>query len=125
VQVKASRFDFNTTLAVTSDAIVISIAPATIRSAQQTVHIKFSQLISLSAGAAAWRRVAEVDGSQLPLKPPTVFGLLQDRAFLGLVYQTDDGKRAAILLDSFNIHYTRDITLELTKRTGKPVENSP
>jgi hypothetical protein len=63
-----------------------------------------------------------VDGSRLPAKQPTLFGLLQDSGFVGLVYETDDGKRAAILLDT---NFMWAIVPALTKVTGKQCENSP
>jgi hypothetical protein len=66
--------------------------------------------------------VAAVDGAQLPAKHPSLFGLLLDFEFLGLVYETDDGKRAAILLDS---NFSGVILRVLAKVTGKPIEFSP
>jgi hypothetical protein len=122
VAVKTTRYDWNTTLTVNSDAIVVEIAPATIFGSQKTVRIKLSQVLSLSAGPAAWRHVAAVAGAQLPAKPPTLFGLLADFGFLGLVYDTDDGKRAAMLLDS---SYPWAILPVLKALTGKPIEDSP
>jgi hypothetical protein len=122
VPVKTSRYDWNTTLTVNHDAILVVIAPATVFAPQKTVRIKPSQVVSLSGGQAAWRHVAAVDGAKLPAKPPTLFGLLLDSGFLGLVYETDDGKRAAMLLDS---NYTWAILPALTKVTGKAIENSP
>lgn len=122
VQVKTSRFDWNTTVTVDADAIVVDIAPATVFAPRRIVRIKPTQVVSLSAGEAAWRRVAEVAGSQLPAKQPTLFGLLQESGFVGLVYETDDGKRAAILLDT---NFMWAIVPALTKVTGKQCENSP
>jgi hypothetical protein len=86
------------------------------------VRIKPSQVVSLSAGEAARRRVAEVDGAQIPVKPPSLFGLLQTDDFFGLVYEADGGKRAAMLLDSL---FSGTILRLLSKVTGKPIENSP
>ena len=122
VPVKAGHYDWNTTLTVTDDAIVVEIAPATVFAARKTVRIKPSQVLSLSGNEAAWPRVAAVDGAQLPAKHPRLFGLLLDYEFLGLVYETDDGKRAAMLLDS---NFTGVILRVLAKVTGKPIENSP
>jgi hypothetical protein len=122
VPIKTSRYDWNTTLTVTADAIVVEIAPATVFAARKTVRIKPSQIVSLSANEAAWQHVAAVDGAQLPAKHPTLFGILADFEFLGLVYETDDGKRAAMLLDS---NLSGPILQVLTKVTGKPIENSP
>jgi hypothetical protein len=122
VPVKAGHYDWNTTLTVTGDAIVVEIAPATVFTAKKTVRIKPSQVLSLSSGEAAWPHVAAVDGAQLPAKHPTLFGLLLDYEFLGLVYETDDGKRAAMLLDS---RFSTVILRVLARVTGKPIKNSP
>jgi len=122
VPIKTSRYDWNTTLTVTADAIVVEIAPTTVFAARKTVRIKPSQIVSLSANEAAWQHVAAVDGAQLPAKHPTLFGILADFEFLGLVYETDEGKPAAMLLDS-NLSWP--ILQALTKLTGKPIENSP
>lgn len=122
VPIKASRYDFNTTLALSADTIVVEIAPATVFQSKKTVRIKVSQVLSLSANDAAWQHVAAVDGAQLPAKPPTLFGVLLNNNFLGLVYETDDGKKGAMLLDSAS---STTILRVLSKLTGKPVENSP
>jgi hypothetical protein len=122
VQIKTSRYDWNTTLTITADDIVIDIAPATVFGAKKTLHIKRSQVLSLSANRLAWQRVAAVDGAQLPAKHPTLFGMLVEYGSLGLVYETDDGKRGALLLDS---PFSPTILLALSKATGKPIENSP
>lgn len=121
---KTSAYDWNTTLTVSvnPDSIVLEIAPASVFSAKQTVRMKPSQVTSLSAGRAAWRRVAEVSGAQLPAKPPTLFGILMDFGFLGIVYQTDDGKSAAILLDSY---FSWQMLRVLKAATGKEIEESP
>jgi len=122
IRIKTSRFDWNTTLTLDGGAIVVEIAPATVFIPKKTVRIKPSQVVSLSMGASAWRHVAAVDGAQLPSKPPALFGLLQDNGFLGIVYDDDAGKRAAILLDS---HFSAAMLQVLMRITGKPVENSP
>jgi hypothetical protein len=122
VSIKSSRYDWNTTLTVTADDIVVEIAPATVFGAKKTVHIKLSQVLSLSSNDLAWQRVAAVDGAQLPAKRPTLFGMLDEYGFLGLVYETDDGKRASMLLDS---NFSPAILRVLAKATGKPIENSP
>jgi len=124
IAVKPSPYDWNTTVTATSnpDSIVVVIAPAKLFTSRQTVHVKPSQIISLSAGAGAWRRVAEVPGAELPPKPPTLFGLFEHHNFLGIVYQADDGNRAALLLDSY---FSGKILAVLKAITGKPIEDSP
>ena len=122
VPIKASRYDFNTTMALNADTIVVEIAPATVFQSKKTVRIKVSQILSISANDAAWQDVAAVDGAQLPPKPKTLFGVLLSNSFFGLVYETDDGKKGAMLLDSA---YSTTILRVLSKLTGKPIENSP
>jgi len=124
VAVKTSPYDWNTTLTVRTnpDSIEVTIAPATGFAPRQTVRIKPAQVLALLAGPAAWRKVGEVDGTHLPAKAPALFGLLQDNGFLGIVYQTEDGKRAALLLDSY---FSFKILQILHAVTGKPVEDSP
>src|SRR5215471_2630072 len=81
VGIKTSPYDWNTTISVTvnPDTIVISIAPAKMFSAQQTVRIKPSQIDALLFGPGAWKRVAELSGAQMPSKTPGLFGLLEHR----------------------------------------------
>lgn len=120
IQVKTSRYDWNTTVTLSGDTIVVEIAPATVFSAQKTVRIKPSKVVSVSIGTAAWRNVAAIEGAQLPAKHPTLFGLLTDSNDLSLVYDGEDGKRGALLLD---IRMSAAVLQALTKLTGKPVED--
>jgi hypothetical protein len=127
IQIKTNPYDWNTTLTATSDSIVIVIAPAKLFSPQQTVRMKPGQVRLLSSGQAAWRRVGEVNGAQLPasqfpVSRPSLFGLRTLHGFMGIVYEADDGKPGALLLDSeFNVK----ILQLLKKVTGKSVEDSP
>jgi hypothetical protein len=50
-------------------------------------------------GPGTWDRIAAVDGAELPAKPRTLFGLLAERAFIGILFRSEDGKPAAVLLD--------------------------
>ena len=125
VAAQPSKYDWNITLAITykPDLITLTFAPSTVFGSQQVLHIKPSQVISLSAGEAAWRHIGEVDGAKLPAKQPTLFGLLQrNGGYFGLVYQTEDGKRAAMLFESI---YAFPILQALQNLTGKALEASP
>jgi len=122
IPIKASRYDWNTTISISTDAIVVEIAPATVFQTKKVVHIKVSQVLSISANDAAWQHVAAVGGAMLPAKPPTLFGVLRDSDFLGLVYETGDGKQGAMLLETSNSNVMARV---LSKLTGKPIENSP
>jgi len=124
LQVKVSPYDYNTTLTVESDSILLAFARASVFTPQPKVRIPASQVISLSYGRGAWRRVALVDGAHVPAKIPTLFGLLADYVSVGIVYQADNGKRAAILLQGPEWQ-TWQILRALTKATGKPIEAVP
>lgn len=123
IPIKTSPYDWNAKLTVTANPsfIEIVISPAKLFAPQQTVKLDPSQVVSLSGGPAAWRHVADVSGAQLPSKPPSLFGILQDNALLGIVYETG-GKREAILLDSL---LTWQILPVLRRVTGKTIEDSP
>ena len=121
IEVKASPYDWNTVLTITSkpDEVALSIAPASVFGHRQTVRLKPSQITSVVSGPGAWQRVADVPGAELPSKPPALFGLLLNHAFLGILYRGDDGKAASMLLDS---PYSAQILRLLEAVTGKPLE---
>jgi hypothetical protein len=121
ISVKTSPYDWNTTVTISSnpDTVVVVIAPSSVFGRQQTVRLKPSQITSVVFGSGAWQRVAGVSGAQLPSNPPTLFGLLRDYAFIGILYQSDDGKPAAVLLDSYA---AGQIGRVLEVLTGKPLE---
>jgi hypothetical protein len=121
VPIKTSPYDYNTKLTVSAnpDSIVISIAPAKLFSPEQTVRLKPSQVVSLSSGAAAYRRVSEVPGAQVPPRSPSLFGYMQNTGMIGIVFDNDAGKREAILLETL---YGWQFLPALEKLTGKDVE---
>ncbi len=119
VKVKVSPYDWNTTITVKDDSIVLVFTPATVFKQGLTLRLKPSQIVSLIEGPLAWRRVAEVPGAVVPAKPPKLFGMLTDWAFVGIIYDADDGKRGAILLESY---YEGAILAALKKVTGKTPE---
>jgi len=118
VQAKVSAFDWNTTLTLTSDAIDLLINPNT------RVQIKPSQVISISYGQEARRRVADVAALNQVYSPPALFGLLHvgKKHLIGIVYYAEDGKEAAVLLESYDY---QGILSALKMATGKPVEGAP
>lgn len=124
IAVKTSPYDWNTTLTASAnpDSIVLVIAPAKLFTPRQTVRIKPSQVTSLSYGPDAWRRVAEVPGAQLPSRPPALFGLFDNHYYVAIIYQTDDGNRAAVLLDSY---FWGSIMPALEGLTGRRADQAP
>jgi hypothetical protein len=118
VAAKVDSWDWNTTLTVNSDDITVFFAPRT------TLHIKPSQVDSISYGQEAHRRVGDIVALSLVLGPLALFGLMrhpQDN-LVGIVYHTEDGKRGAILLET-NFYWA--ILKALKAATGKPVDMTP
>lgn len=120
VQAKVDPYDYNTTLTIVPDAIVLAFARSV------TVRIKPEQVTSLSYGQEAHRRVADVVALSVIFTPLALFGLLHVSKdhFIGIVYHTDDGKPAAVLLEADKTNY-QAILLALKTVTGKPVDKSP
>lgn len=121
VQVKVNPYDYNTTLKVTSDEITLSFTHN-----KTVVHIKPDQVTSLSYGQEAHRRVADVVALSVVLSPLALFGLLHVSKdhFVGIVYHTEDGKPAAVLLEADKTNYW--LILQVLKGvTGKPVDKTP
>jgi hypothetical protein len=125
VDVKSGNYDWNTTITITAKEITIAVNATTIFSSGQTLRLKPSQITSIWFGPSAWLRVSEVPGAKLPPKPPSLFGMMAasaDFASLGILFETPDGKRGAVLIESA---YTGAIIVALKNATGKPIENSP
>jgi hypothetical protein len=121
VQVKVNPYDYNTTLKITSDEITLSFTHS-----KTVVHIKPDQVTSLSYGQEAHRRVADVVALSVVLSPLALFGLLHVSKdhFIGIVYHTEDGKPAAVLLEADKTNYW--LILQVLKGvTGKPVDKAP
>ncbi|HEY1338791.1 MAG TPA: hypothetical protein VGF59_14845 [Bryobacteraceae bacterium] len=124
VALTTSRYDWNATLTVTANpnSITLTIAPEKLFASKQTIRIDPAKVLSLSEGEEAWRRVAAVQGAQLPQRKQTLFGFLDPHRWAGIVYETSDGKQGAVLLDSMQ----RWLFLRaLSVLTGKEIEHSP
>ncbi|MFZ0937290.1 MAG: hypothetical protein WB579_08170 [Bryobacteraceae bacterium] len=120
--IKTSPYDWNTTVTITSnpDRVVLTIAPSSVFGHQLTERVKPSQITAVVSGPGAWQRVADVSGAHLPSKRPTLFGMLLDYAFVGIIYRRDDDKPAAVLLNS--VTASAQICRILEALTGKPTE---
>jgi hypothetical protein len=121
IPVQASPYDFNTKLTISTepDTIVIEIAPAKVFAQGRTVRLKPSQIVSLSSGPGAWRHIADVPGAKLPAKSPSLFGVLKENGYVGIVYEDEHGTRQGILLDTL---YGWRFLPALGKLTGKDIE---
>jgi len=120
VQVKVDPYDYNPTPTVSPDAIVLAFARSV------TVSIKPELVTSLSYGQEAHRRVADVVALSIVFSPLALFGLLHVSKdhLIGIVYHTDDGKPAAVLLEADKTNYSA-ILLALKTVTGKPIDKAP
>jgi hypothetical protein len=118
VSARVDDWDWNTTLTVKPDEIVVFFAPRT------TVRFKPSQVDSISYGQEAHRRIGDIVALSLVLGPLALFGLLNHSKdnLVGIVYHTDDGKRGAILLET---PFYWGILQALKTATGKPVDIAP
>jgi len=118
IQAKVNPYDYNTTLTVSPVSILLVFAP------RQTLRIDPSHVLSLSYGPEAQRRVAAVVALSSPGNPPGLFGLLREKShFIGIIYQTEDGKTGAVLLEAYKSLYL-DILAALKTVTVKPIETS-
>jgi len=101
IQARTSPYDWNATLTVDDDLLVLVVAP------KHTIRLKPSQVVSLSSGSAARFKVSEVAAKSLPAAPPGLFGLMKKSSdyLIGIVYQTEDGKQGAVLLECQAANY--------------------
>jgi len=120
VEAKVNPFDWNTTLTVSPDAIVLMFAH------RVTVRMNPAQVTALSYGQEAHRRVADMVALSVVATPLALFGILHKSKvhFVGIEYRTDDGKAGAVLLEADKNNY-RAILRVLKTLTGKPVQNAP
>ncbi len=121
VPAKVNPYDWNTTLTVTPDTIVLMFAHRT------TLKLAPSQVTALSYGQEAHRRVADMVAlSVVFLNPLMLFGILHQSKdhFVGIEFRTADGKPGAVLLEADKNNY-RAILEALKTVTGLPVRNAP
>jgi hypothetical protein len=120
IEAKVNPFDWNTTLTIQPDMITLRFNP------KVTVHIKPSQVASISYGQEAHRRVADVVALSAVLTPLALFGLLHVSKdhLVGIVYHTEDGKPAAVLLEVHKSYYWK-ILQTLKEVTGRPIDITP
>jgi hypothetical protein len=120
VSAKLNPYDWNTTLTITPDAVVLVFG------GKQTLRLAPSRITTLSYGVEAHRRVADMVALSFMLSPVALFGIFHKSKthFVGIEYRTDDGKPGGVLLEADKNNY-RDILRVLTIVTGKTVINDP
>lgn len=116
---KVSRYDWNATMTVTDNLVSIAIDPRSVFDKRQLIRIKPADITALCVGATAWRRTAEAIAPLTIHKPPTLFGVLVDDIAAAILYDTDGGKRGALLFES---PYQNLILRVLSQLSGKPIE---
>ncbi len=120
VEAKVNPFDWNTTLTVSPDAIVLMFAH------RVTVRMQPAQVTALSYGQEAHRRVADMVALTVVATPLALFGILHKSKthFIGIEYRDGGDKPGAVLLEADKNNY-RAILDVLRVVTGKPVRNAP
>lgn len=120
VEAKVNPFDWNTTLTVKPDDIVLVFA------GRKTFRLKPAQVTGLSYGQEAHRRVADMVALSVVATPLALFGILHKSKthFIGIEYKGEDGKPGALLLEADKNNY-RAILTTLSAVTGQTVRNAP
>jgi hypothetical protein len=120
VQAKVNPFDWNTTLKVAADTIQLDFA------ARKTLTIEARDVLALTYGEKACRRVADSLAPGPTSRPLSLFGLLHNGNdhLLGIVFRNQDGSQGAVFLTLHQDIY-RDILQKLSTVTGKQVEDAP
>jgi hypothetical protein len=113
---KVDPKEWNNKLTITSDLITLRLKDG------QGVEIPPKQVISLSYGQEAHRRVGTMVALAILVAPVALFGLFHKTRlhFIGIQYRTTDGNSAGILLQGDKDNY-RAILVALQGVTGVPV----
>jgi hypothetical protein len=117
VEAKVNPFDWNTTLTVAPDSLVLTFGP------RASLRLKAAQVSALSYGREAHRRVGDMVALSLVATPIALFGILHKSTthFVGIEYRTVDGKTGAVLLEADKNNY-RAILAALQSVTGRAVQ---
>jgi len=118
VPAKVNPYDWNTTLTITPDRILLVFAHRT------SFELAPSQVTGLSYGEQAYRRVADMVAlSVVFVNPLVLFGILHQSRnhFIGIEFLGADGHKGAVLLEADKNNY-RAILDSLKAVTGKPVD---
>lgn len=120
VDAKVNPFDWNTTLTVRPGELDLLFA------GRKRLVIPVADVVTVSYGQKAYRRVADMAVLSVFATPLALFGLLHKSKdhIVGIEYKTPDGKTGAVLLTVHKDHY-EDLLRAVKAATGKPVENWP
>jgi hypothetical protein len=119
LQTKVDPKDWGNHLTVTSDAITLKLKDG------QQIVIPAKSVTGLSYGQEAHRRVGTMVALGILITPLALFGLMHKTRlhFIGVEYNTDDGKKAGVLLQGHKDNY-RAILTALEGATGAPLSVS-
>ncbi len=120
VQVKVNPFDWNTTLKLNGDVIELNFA------GRKTITIASHDVIAVTEGEAAYRRISGLVALKGNPRPVPLFGVLhsdQDH-LIGLEFRNADGVQGVVLLlirkDDWN-----EVLQTLSALSGKPIKETP
>lgn len=119
LQTKVDPKDWDNHLTVTSDTITFKLKDG------QQVDIPAKSVKGLSYGQEAHRRVGTMVALGILVSPLALFGLMHKTRlhFIGIEYNTNDGKSAGLLLQGDKSNY-RAILAALEGATGAPLSVS-
>jgi hypothetical protein len=118
IEARVNPFDWNTTVTVRPNELDLLFA------GQKRVLIPMADIVGVSYGQKAYRRVADMAVLSVFATPVALFGILHKSKdhIVGIEYKRSDGKTGAILLTVHKDHYAALLTA-LKSATGKEVEN--
>lgn len=116
VETKIKPDDWKNTISVSSDKIVLTLKDG------QVVPISPDKVTGLSYGRKANRRIGTYAALSF-ISPLFALGMLKKNKqhFVGIEYETADGKKGGVLLQAKNDHY-RSLLTALKGVTGREVE---
>lgn len=119
LQTKVDPKDWDNHLTITSDLITLKLKD------EQQVEIPSKSVTGLSYGQEAHRRVGTMIALGVLITPLALFGLMHKTRlhFIGIEYQTAEGKGAGLLLQGDKSNY-RAILTALEGATGAPLSVS-
>jgi hypothetical protein len=121
VAAKVNPYDWNTTLTVASDKILLVFAHHT------SLKLAPAQVTALTYGEQAYRHVADMVAlSVVFVNPLVLFGILHQSRnhFISIEFRSNDGTNGVVLLEADKNNY-RAILEALKAATGKPVKDYP
>ena len=120
VEAKVNPFDWNTTLTLRQGELELVFA------GRKRVVIPVADVMTVSYGQKAYRRVADMAVLSVFATPVALFGLLHKSKdhIVSVEYRMPDGKTGAVLLTVHKDQY-EGLLQALQAATGKPVETRP